>query len=106
MHTTRGSVYRDIGFSEQESRDLELRGFLAVKISQFIRNNNLTQQKAADFFGIHRPKISDIMRGELAGISADYMMKLLLMTGGKLDVKFRQPTMAKARKLIKDSMAA
>jgi len=38
--------------------------------------------------------------------SAGYLIKMLLKTGGKLDVRFRQPTKAQAQKLIKDSRAA
>lgn len=106
MHTTKGNVFKDIGFNEQEAIDLEVRVILVAKVIEFIRNNGLTQQKAADFFGVHRPKISDIMRGNIAGISASYLIKMLLRTGGKLNVSFRQPTKAKAQRLIKEAVAA
>lgn len=106
MHATKENVFKNLGFNEQEATDLGVRTVLVGKVIEFVRDNKLTQQKAADFFGIHRPKISDIMRGKITGISAGYLIKMLLKTGGKLDVRFRQPTKAKARKLIKSSRAA
>jgi predicted XRE-type DNA-binding protein len=106
MGAKKENVFKELGFDEQEAIDLEVRTVLLAKVIEFVRNNKLTQQQAADFFGVHRPKISDIMRGKITGISAGYLIKMLLKTGGKLDVRFRQPTKAKAQKLIKGSRAA
>ncbi len=105
MHITRGSIFKDIGFGEEEAKDLEVRSFLAVKITDFVQRNNFTQQKAADFFGVPRPKITNIMSGNLSGISAEYMIKLLLETGGKLNVSFRQPSKATVKKLLNEKAA-
>ena len=106
MAAKKENVFKELGFDEQDAIDLEVRTVLLAKVIEFVRNNELTHQQAADFFGVHRPKISDIMRGKIIGISAGYLIKMLLKTGGKLDVRFRQPTKAQAQKLINGSRAA
>lgn len=89
---TRGNVFEDLGFDPAESADLALRTFLMAEIRKFIERNDLTQVKAAKFFGIKQPKISNIINGKVEEISSDYLIGLLAMTGGELKYSFKQPT--------------
>jgi len=89
---TKGNVFEDLGFDPAESADLALRAYLMAEIRKFIERNGLTQMKAAKFFGVRQPKISNIINGRVEEISSDYLVGLLAKTGGELRYSFRQPT--------------
>ena len=89
---TKGNVFEDLGFDPVESADLALRAYLMAEIRRFIERNDLTQIKAAKFFGIKQPKISNIINGRVEEISSDYLVGLLAKTGGKFRYSFKQPT--------------
>jgi predicted XRE-type DNA-binding protein len=89
---TKGNVFDELGFDPAESADLALRAYLMAEIRKFIERNELTQVKAASFFGIKQPKISNIINGKIEEISADYLVGLLAKTGGELRYSFKQPT--------------
>ena len=89
---TKGNVFEDLGFDTSESADLALRAFLMAEIRKFIERNDLTQVKAAKFFGVKQPKISNIINGKVEEISSDYLVGLLAKTGGELKYSFKQPT--------------
>jgi predicted XRE-type DNA-binding protein len=89
---TTGNVFEDLGFDSSESADLALRAFLMAEIRKFIERNDMTQVKAAKFFGVKQPKISNIINGKVAEISSDYLVGLLAKTGGEFKYSFKQPT--------------
>jgi predicted XRE-type DNA-binding protein len=89
---TKGNVFEDLGFDTSESADLALRAFLMAEIRKFIERNDITQVKAAEFFGVKQPKISNIINGKVAEISSDYLVGLLAKTGGEFKYSFKQPT--------------
>jgi predicted XRE-type DNA-binding protein len=89
---TKGNVFEDLGFDTSESADLALRAFLMAEIRKFIERNDMTQVKAAEFFGVKQPKISNIINGKVEEISSDYLVGLLAKTGGEFKYSFKQPT--------------
>ena len=89
---TKGNVFEDLGFDPAESADLALRAYLMAEIRRLIERNDLTQIKAAKFFGIKQPKISNIINGRVEEISSDYLVGLLAKTGGEFRYSFKQPT--------------
>lgn len=97
---TKGNVFEDLGFDPAESADLALRAFLMAEIRKFIERNNLTQVKAAKFFGVKQPKISNIINGKVEEISSDYLVGLLAKTGGELKYSFKQPTKREAEQRL------
>jgi predicted XRE-type DNA-binding protein len=105
-HVTRGNVFEDLGFSREEAIDLAMKVDLACSIRKFIERQELTQEQAAQFFGVPRPKISHIKAGKLEGISIEYLVRMLAHTGGKLSYSFRQPSKPVARKRIKEQSVA
>lgn len=89
---TKGNVFEDLGFDPAESAELALRAYLMAEIRKFIERNDLTQVKAAEFFGVKQPKISNIINGKVEEISSDYLVGLLARTGGEFKYSFKQPT--------------
>ncbi len=90
-HVTKGNVFEDLGFSPEDSERMALQVFLSEQIRTFIRRNNLSQTKAATYFGVQQPKISKIMGEDLEGMSIDYLLKMVAQIGGQLNYSFRQP---------------
>lgn len=98
---TRGLVFEDLGFDPSESADLALRAYLMAEVRTFIESNDLTQVKAARFFGVTQPKISYIVNGMVEKISSDYLLGLLARTGGEFKYSFRQPTRKQAAQRLR-----
>ena len=98
---TKGNVVEDLGFDPAESADLALRAYLMAEIRRFIESNDLTQVKAAKFFGIKQPKVSNIINGKVEEISSDYLVGLLAKTGGELRYSFKQPTKRQAEQRLR-----
>jgi len=98
-HVTKSNVFEDLGFSREEAADLAMKVDLACALRKFIDRQKLTQERAAEFFDVPRPKISQIQNNKLQGISIEYLVRMLAKTGGKLTYSFRQPSKrtAKAR---------
>ena len=88
---TRGNVFKELGFSPEEAERMALQVFLGEQVRTFIQRNSLTQARAAAFFGVQQPKISKIMNENLDGMSIDYLVKMVALTGGTLNYSFRQP---------------
>ena len=78
---TKGNVFKDLGFSDEEAVALAMRVDLALEIEKFIKRKRMTQTKAAEFFDVPQPKISKIMSGKLNGFSIDYLVKMAAKAG-------------------------
>lgn len=105
-HVTRGNVFEDLGFSREESIDLAMKVDLALEIRRFIERQNLrSQEKAAAFFDVPRPKISQIKNNKLEGISIEYLVRMWAKTGGRFTYKFRQPSRQTVMKRVKERQA-
>ena len=101
-HVTKGNVFEDLGFSREEAADLAMKVDLAGDLRTFIDQHKLTQEKAAEFFGVPRPKVSQIKNNKLQGISIEYLVRMLTKTGGKLSYSFRQPSKQTARARLQE----
>jgi predicted XRE-type DNA-binding protein len=103
-HATKSNVFESLGFSKEEAADLAMKVDLACEIRKFIERQNFrSQAKAAEFFGVPRPKINQITKNKLDGISIEYLIRMLTKTGGRLSYSFRQPSRQVAKKRITDS---
>jgi len=91
---TKQNIFSEIGFSDGEAAKLEMKFYLMEGIRTFIERQNLTQAKAADFFGTTQPKISLLMNGDPAGYTIDRLVKMIARTGGTFNYSFRQPKKA------------
>lgn len=78
---TKGNVFRELGFTEEESIAFAMRVDLAIEIEKFIRQKKLTQTKAAEFFDVPQPKISKIVGGKVSGFSIEYLVKMAVKAG-------------------------
>jgi len=74
-----GNVFADLGLPNAEER--LAKADLVLRIAEGIRARKLTQVKAAKLFGIDQPKISRLLRGQLAGFSTEKLIHFLTLLG-------------------------
>ena len=85
---TKGNVFKDLGFADEEAIALAMRVDLAVEIERFIKRKKFTQSKAAAYFDVPQPKISKIVGGKLSGFSIDYLVKMAAKARKKPRISF------------------
>jgi len=78
-----GNVFTDLGFSPNESANLEIRADLMLKVRRIIEDRGLTQVAAASLFGVSQPRISDVVRGKLHVFTIDMLVTMLRRAGLK-----------------------
>ena len=78
---TEGSVFdaieEDAGIAEQ----LKIKAALMDCIRKYIKDNDLTQQEAADLMGVQRSRIGDVSRGHITVFSIDSLVAMAARVG-------------------------
>lgn len=80
-----GNVFRDLGFSADESEHLLVRADLLIQVQKALASRGLTQAEAAKILRVTQPRVSDLMRGRIDLFSTDSLIDML----ARLDVKVR-----------------
>ena len=76
-----GNVFKDLGFSQEESDKLIIKSKLMMEIESFIKNKGMTQAHAAELMGVTRSRISDVMRGKIDKFTIDALVDMLSKAG-------------------------
>jgi predicted XRE-type DNA-binding protein len=79
-----GDVFRDLGFSERESRDLRLRSELMSKLKEQIVARHLSQEVIADLLGVSQPRVSNLLNGRIDKFSLDALVTMLGKLGNRV----------------------
>jgi len=69
-----GNIFRDFGFPQPEKEDAK--SDLAILIRSAIKQQKLTQKKAAELMQIDQQKISKIMRGLVSEFTIKQLLKI------------------------------
>ena len=85
-HTTTGSVFDDLGFSESESANLKIRAALMRVIEKYIADKKLTQSQAAKLMQVSQPRISDLIRGKIHLFTIDMLVNMLACTHASISL--------------------
>jgi predicted XRE-type DNA-binding protein len=88
-----GNVFRDLGFSKEESEHLLVRADLLIQVQRAIALSGLKQAEAAKVLQVTQPRVSDLLRGRIDLFSTDALIDMLarLGVGVRLVVKTRKP---------------
>jgi len=89
-----GNVFADLGLPHPEERLAKAQ--LAHAIARVIAQRGLTQRAAAALMGIDQPKVSHVLRGQLADFSTERLVGFL--TGLGRDVEIVVKTAPRSRK--------
>src|SRR5213592_1192880 len=86
-----GNVFRDLGFSKEESEHLLIRADLLIQVQKAIVSRRLKQAEAAKILRVTQPRVSDLLRGRIDLFSTDALIDMLarLGIGVRLMVKSR-----------------
>lgn len=86
QHEEFESVWDALFEDDKEERvSHQLRSDLMIAITDYIKDNKLTQTQAADLFEISQPRVSDIKNSKLSKFTIDSLINILSKT--ELDIK-------------------
>ena len=71
-----GNVFRDMGFSRQETENLRLRTELMIRITDYYEKSGMTQARAAKALGLTQPRLHALLRGRLSDFSLDALVNI------------------------------
>ena len=80
-------MFLDLGFAPEEAAALKLRSDLMGDLREFIRDNQLTQARAARLLGIGQSRVSDLVRGKWEKFSLEMLITLATRAGRKVEVR-------------------
>jgi predicted XRE-type DNA-binding protein len=76
-----GNVFRDLGFSKEESEHLLVRADLLIQVQKAIASKGLKQADAAKMLRVTQPRVSDLLRGRIDLFSTDALIDMLARLG-------------------------
>ncbi len=79
--TSTGNVFRDLGFSKEESEHLLVRADLLIQVQKAITSRRLKQAQAAKVLRVTQPRVSDLLRGRIDLFSTDALIDMLARLG-------------------------
>lgn len=77
MHKSSGNVFLDMGIPRGEAVNLQIRSDMMIKLEKIILKRGLTQSAAAKILGVTQPRISDLVRGNIAVFSIESLIEML-----------------------------
>ena len=75
-----GNVFRDLGFSKEESEHLLVRADLLIQVQEAIASSGLKQAEAATVLRVTQP-VSNLLRGRIDLFSTDGLFDMLARLG-------------------------
>ena len=85
-----GNVFRDLGFSPAEARNLQIRSHMMTALRKVIAQQGLTQSQAAKRLHVTQPRISDLTRGKISRFSLDVLVNMLTTAGLDVDLRIKR----------------
>jgi predicted XRE-type DNA-binding protein len=76
------------------ARALERRANLMILIRNKIEKGKWSQPEVAKMLGITRPRVSDLMRGQLSKFSLDTLLTFIERMGDEVHIEIRKPKKA------------
>jgi predicted XRE-type DNA-binding protein len=84
-HKNKQSVFKDLGFSDAESANLEARSALMILLEKEIKRLGLSQTEAAKRLGVKPPRVSELLNGKIDKFSLDLLVVYLARLGRTLE---------------------
>ena len=71
----------DLGFEREEAVTLHIRAQLAASLEHYIGRKGWSQTEAARALKVPQPTISKVMNGNVAKLSIEFLIKLMVRAG-------------------------
>ena len=88
MTKSRGNVFIDLGFDQDEATLLQMRADLMSDLRLYIEKRGLPQAQAAKRLGIAQSRVSDLVRGKWDKFSLEMLITLEARIGKKVRAEF------------------
>ena len=85
--TSSGNVFADLGLPDADN--LKVKSGLMIEITKAVRRLGLTQEEAGRRMGLPQPKVSALLRGDLANLSERKLMDALNRLGYDIEITVR-----------------
>lgn len=82
-----GNVFSDLGFDAEEAENLRIRSKLMISLCRRIEELGISQNEAADYFGVAKSRISDLVRGKIGRFTIDALINMHAHAGMKVSVE-------------------
>jgi predicted XRE-type DNA-binding protein len=86
-----GNVFRDLGFSKEESEHLLVRADLLIQVQKAIESKQFKQAEAAKLLRVTQPRVSDLLRGRIDLFSTDALIDMLARLGVAVRLVVKTP---------------
>lgn len=93
-----GNVFADLGLPDAEER--YAKAMISRLIAKAIEARGLTQAEAAELLNTTQPKVSAVVRGQLAGFSMDRLFRFLTALGMNVRVEVEPAETAEPGRLL------
>ena len=92
-----GNVFRDIGFPEDEARNLALRSEIMIRIEEFVERSGLTQARVAARLGLTQPRLNALLKGKIDQFSLDALVNTATRAGLRVELRVTPAKRASGR---------
>jgi predicted XRE-type DNA-binding protein len=86
-----GNIFRELGFSKEESEHLLVRADLLIQVQKAIASRRLKQAEAAKILRVTQPRVSDLLRGRIDLFSTDSLIDMLARLGVGVRIVVKAP---------------
>ena len=84
-------VFRDLGFNEAESAELNLRSELMDALLRIIDHHGYTQKELISILDQKQPHVSNIMAGKIGNFSSEKLASFLKALNATVHIKVVMP---------------
>lgn len=84
------SVWDAIADTPEQAENMKVRSKLAMALRDHITRANMTQDVAAERFGVTQPRISDLCRGKINLFSLDSLVNMTAAAGLHVEISIRE----------------
>lgn len=81
-HVTRGDVFGDLGFSEEEALSLKIKADLHSSILKMVKTQGYTQRDLQKMLDQPQPRVSELLNGKISKMSIEKLLTYLTLLGG------------------------
>ncbi|HET7234666.1 MAG TPA: helix-turn-helix transcriptional regulator [Longimicrobium sp.] len=81
-----GSIFDDLGYPPERSEVLKVKAALMTAIHQTIDDRGLTEEDAANRFGVPQARIAELRRGKISLFTTEQLVAMLAHAGMQVEV--------------------
>jgi predicted XRE-type DNA-binding protein len=81
------SVWDAIADTPEEAENMKVRSALMIALTEYVKQNGMSQAQAAALFGVTQPRVSDLMRGKINLFAIDALVNMAAAAGLHIEMK-------------------